>query len=349
MNVELLQCRYPPETMQQVAKLSEGLAKDYHRSRAYMLKRTFVSASDAAASKVRREDVLTTANNDNSNTDNGTEGPSGMIPRNVMDCIRKDVVIIDNNVSNTMVAFNKLSNGMQMKIFNQYNQDGVHEATVEIAGFTIGKARGDTSKVAQSTVSDIVLAFLSQHCYSLKRKMHVSQIEGIEVLSKAETSHGSAENNTTDSTKLSSDNLGFQLMTKLGWTGGSLGARGDGILDPVDMEQKFDRTGLGKDTLDGKMNAATIKQKLYELRNSTEQDRIVFSSEYTKQDRKLIHSLAQALNLRSLSYGKDYNRTRRLVVSRRLLGPREILRKILAEKDPLYCKMYEVVPPSAQE
>ncbi|KAI5638104.1 XRN-Two binding domain, XTBD domain-containing protein [Phthorimaea operculella] len=57
-NIELLGCRYPTEAMQEVARLSHDVAKSYRNSRKDKLKRTFVSASDAAedrAKGVKRE------------------------------------------------------------------------------------------------------------------------------------------------------------------------------------------------------------------------------------------------------------------------------------------------------
>ncbi|XP_058176970.1 partner of xrn-2 protein 1-like [Anopheles ziemanni] len=50
-NIELLGCKYPTETMQLVAELSKDLAANYRDSRADKLKRTFVAASNAAASR----------------------------------------------------------------------------------------------------------------------------------------------------------------------------------------------------------------------------------------------------------------------------------------------------------
>ncbi|XP_052902633.1 partner of xrn-2 protein 1-like [Anopheles moucheti] len=50
-NIELLGCQYPPETMRLVAELSKNIASKYRDTRTGKLKRTFVTASDAAASR----------------------------------------------------------------------------------------------------------------------------------------------------------------------------------------------------------------------------------------------------------------------------------------------------------
>ncbi|CAD0207113.1 unnamed protein product [Chrysodeixis includens] len=53
-NIEFLGCRYPPATMQRIAKLSEKVSAKYRESRKNKLKRTFVQASDAAEQKAKR-------------------------------------------------------------------------------------------------------------------------------------------------------------------------------------------------------------------------------------------------------------------------------------------------------
>ncbi|XP_012532235.1 NF-kappa-B-repressing factor [Monomorium pharaonis] len=53
VNVELLGCRYPQETMDLVKELSEEVAADYREKQKKKLQRTFVQASDAASSKVK--------------------------------------------------------------------------------------------------------------------------------------------------------------------------------------------------------------------------------------------------------------------------------------------------------
>jgi hypothetical protein len=46
-------CRYPAETMQLVAHLSQGVADGYREKQKGRLQRTFVQASDAAGAKAK--------------------------------------------------------------------------------------------------------------------------------------------------------------------------------------------------------------------------------------------------------------------------------------------------------
>lgn len=52
-NIEFLGCRYPNETMARVAELAKGVVEDFREKKKNTLKRTFVTASDAANSKVK--------------------------------------------------------------------------------------------------------------------------------------------------------------------------------------------------------------------------------------------------------------------------------------------------------
>ncbi|KAL6436504.1 hypothetical protein ACFW04_004766 [Cataglyphis niger] len=53
VNVELLGCRYPQETMDLVKELSQDIAAKYREKQKKKLQRTFVEASEAASSKVK--------------------------------------------------------------------------------------------------------------------------------------------------------------------------------------------------------------------------------------------------------------------------------------------------------
>ncbi|XP_068155332.1 CDKN2A-interacting protein isoform X2 [Drosophila tropicalis] len=53
VNMEFLGCKYPSETMHLVAELSKDIAEDFRSRREQRLKRTFVSASDAAEQRAK--------------------------------------------------------------------------------------------------------------------------------------------------------------------------------------------------------------------------------------------------------------------------------------------------------
>lgn len=52
-NMEFMGCKYPAETMRMVGELSKEVAKEFRAERANRLKRTFVTASDAAEARAK--------------------------------------------------------------------------------------------------------------------------------------------------------------------------------------------------------------------------------------------------------------------------------------------------------
>ncbi|XP_076047133.1 partner of xrn-2 protein 1-like isoform X2 [Oratosquilla oratoria] len=51
-NIELMGCKYPAKTMEQVAYLAKEVGGSYKEKKKTLLKRTFVGAADAAGAKV---------------------------------------------------------------------------------------------------------------------------------------------------------------------------------------------------------------------------------------------------------------------------------------------------------
>lgn len=92
--------------------------------------------------------------------------------------------------------------------------------------------------------------------------------------------------------RLDEDNKGFKMMKMLGWTGGSLGVSGNGIEEPISIQMKIDRTGLGlsSNSLNSKRNHDFFTQYLTEYQSDdTATYDLVFSTEFTKDERKLLH------------------------------------------------------------
>lgn len=91
------------------------------------------------------------------------------------------------------------------------------------------------------------------------------------------------------SVQLDEDNKGFKMMKMLGWTGGSLGIAGNGIEQPISIEMKVDRCGLGL-TDSTKLNYNFFVDYLTKYKtNETATYDLVFSKEFTKDERKTLH------------------------------------------------------------
>ncbi|XP_032833307.2 NF-kappa-B-repressing factor isoform X2 [Petromyzon marinus] len=125
--------------------------------------------------------------------------------------------------------------------------------------------------------------------------------------------------------RLSEDNVGSQLMRKMGWTGGGIGAAGrEGIAEPITVHQRMAREGLGTNQ-GSAVTARSVEEVIREYAMSSRQDELTFSSELTLDERKCVHLVAARYNLRSKSYWRD---GRRHLVLRRRMHRDDIMREL---------------------
>ncbi|XP_072287149.1 NF-kappa-B-repressing factor [Pyxicephalus adspersus] len=115
--------------------------------------------------------------------------------------------------------------------------------------------------------------------------------------------------------QIKEDNIGNQLLRKMGWTGGGLGKGGEGIAEPISVKEQFSREGLGLMTTNQKITKRDIEQMIRNYASSCNQDDLMFSRELTNEERKYIHQIAQKYGLKSKSHGQGTERF--LVVSRK--------------------------------
>ncbi|XP_069468809.1 NF-kappa-B-repressing factor [Ambystoma mexicanum] len=116
--------------------------------------------------------------------------------------------------------------------------------------------------------------------------------------------------------KIKDDNIGNQLLRKMGWTGGGLGKEGEGIAEPISVKEQFKREGLGLDLdRNPKVNKRDIEMMIRNYAFSYSQENLTFSNELTNDERKQIHQVAQRYGLKSKSHGQGASRF--LVVSRK--------------------------------
>lgn len=90
-----------------------------------------------------------------------------------------------------------------------------------------------------------------------------------------------------DNQQLKEDNLGFKMLKSLGWKGGSLGSSGNGIIDPNNLEIKISRLGLGSET--DSFDPKYFRNLLQNFKNNQLEYDLVFSSEFTKEERAQVH------------------------------------------------------------
>ncbi|NWI18883.1 NKRF factor, partial [Crypturellus soui] len=116
--------------------------------------------------------------------------------------------------------------------------------------------------------------------------------------------------------KIKEDNIGNQILRKMGWTGGGLGKDGEGIREPISVKEQFKREGLGLDVERvNKIAKRDIEQIIRNYARSESHIDLTFSTDLTNDERKQIHQIAQKYGLKSKSHGQGHDRY--LVVSRK--------------------------------
>uniref|UniRef100_G1N6Z9 NF-kappa-B-repressing factor n=5 Tax=Neognathae TaxID=8825 RepID=G1N6Z9_MELGA len=135
-----------------------------------------------------------------------------------------------------------------------------------------------------------------------------------DVISRNEIRGRSAEDALKQ--KIKEDNIGNQILRKMGWKGGGLGKDGEGIREPISVKEQFKREGLGLDVERvNKIAKRDIEQIIRNYAHSESHVDLTFSTELTNDERKQIHQIAQKYGLKSKSHGQGHDRY--LVVSRK--------------------------------
>ncbi|XP_055639566.1 NF-kappa-B-repressing factor-like [Toxorhynchites rutilus septentrionalis] len=356
VNVELLHCRYPLETMERIKELAGDIANGYRAMRRNKLQRTFVSASDAAASKVQKKGPFQPS-------DGRQFKP--IVPIRTLEDVYNNIVIMNNDYEQTQMEFGRLGCG-QLELTVSKESGGKNIGEIRFKQFLLAKAVAAEDKPARKAVKREFLTLMSEHCYQIIRKSVLLSNVNVErkAVDGAVDHRGRSVAGDFKEKKIDESNLGFKLLQKLGWAGGSLGTKSEGIVDPINCQIKIGRKGLGATAAsqekDGTKKGGKIdtnketfgidvnfyRQTMRNFRDSGIQYDMVFSNEFTKEERALFHRMAQELQLKTRSYGKDDDGSRQFVLLARKLPAHELLERILVGKDPIFCEMYEIHHPN---
>lgn len=143
--------------------------------------------------------------------------------------------------------------------------------------------------------------------------------------------------------EIKEDNIGNQMLRKMGWKGGGLGRYGEGIAEPIRVKEQLSREGLGLDAdkPGNQLSKKDIEDIIREYAGSDRQDDLRFSTELNNDERKQIHQVSQKYGLRSKSYGQG--RQRFLIVSRKV-HKEQLIDQLLQEGQ---VGRYELVKPQA--
>ncbi|XP_068181657.1 NF-kappa-B-repressing factor [Antennarius striatus] len=172
---------------------------------------------------------------------------------------------------------------------------------------------------------------------NLRKEGHGDAISRSQILAR------SGEDATRQEIK--EDNIGNQLLRKMGWRGGGLGRDGEGISEPIRVKEQFSREGLGlgmdMDKTGIQLSKRDIEDIIRNYASSERQNDLRFATDLNNDERKQIHQISQKYGLRSKSYGQG--RHRFLVVSRKVHKD-ELIGQLLQEGQ---VGRYELVKPQA--
>lgn len=180
-----------------------------------------------------------------------------------------------------------------------------YQATILINDTIVGKGDSySTKKDAKKHACEVVI----------ERVKNLQQSTGYapppvhsECIEKSEILQGSGST-TQQSVPISG--VGGQLLRKMGWSEEDSAKASQ----PFDSQRNPGRSGLGFASQESSALRQNVEQKLNEFVNS-DKDELVFSSEFSTEERKMIHNLCTQYKLHHKSHGKGDDR--KLVIQKK--------------------------------
>jgi len=202
----------------------------------------------------------------------------------------------------------------------------------------LGSGLALTKNSAKLKAAQHTLDYLKQHCYTVVRKKRVDAGAAQDIVSRDAMIEDIVS-------AIPSSNIGAQMLKKLGWCGGGVGKDGQGIAEPVTMKTVVQREGLGLEAEKGISSKflPTIQTIIHKYARSNDQKDLVFTSEFSKEERAIIHKEAQKIGLKSQSHGKGDER--HIALSRKR-NPNELYRYIADNGGET--EKYKLIPPGGK-
>lgn len=191
---------------------------------------------------------------------------------------------------------------------------------------------------AHTKARDELVRILQYYCYTVKR---VKEFHTRRNVFRKMTEGGNKQNYKDH--QIDEGNIGFRMLQKQGWSGGSLGSSEEGILEPIGVQKKNNKGGLGAVSSEPQkipIEAFMLAIKQYAAGNALYD--LVFSPQFTVHQVQKLRDLASSLKLFPQMIGKK----KQLVISKKLTL-REIKEGVLKGHSDL-CAKYAVIPPIKQ-
>lgn len=223
----------------------------------------------------------------------------------------KELVILENSdnaicIINDTAQFNKVTADYKFSI----QRDQSWKCEVYLQGHFIAAGVGSKKTVKHIAAEEALKTLKQTHSVV---KSNLRREDSADAISRSQIMGRSGEEAKMQEIK--EDNIGNQLLRKMGWTGGGLGRDGEGIAEPIQVKEQFTREGLGLDA-DNQLTKRDLEDVIRNYAASDRQDDLRFSTDLTNDERKKIHQISQKYGLRSKSYGQGNQRF--LIVSRKM-------------------------------
>lgn len=281
--------------MKQVAELAEQIpeVQKFRAGRRNKLKRTFVGAGDAVQAKLLKTDAPRKLEAEPEDwTPMETEELTDKFKlkfdetqksKNLRELL-KDIVFFEVSENDHNASLNKTLACMQKAGKVEMKFDAQQQKFFYIFnGQIVGEGAGEAKKPAKKLADADLLQTLKGNCWTIRSKLEYYSAEDV-----IKPNEHNATNESANNEQLQENNLGFKMLKMLGWKGGSLGPKGNGILDPVKSEIKIGRGGLGANSSE-QFDKKYFRNLLTNFKNSQVEYDLVFSKEFTKEERAQIH------------------------------------------------------------
>ncbi|KAL1131320.1 hypothetical protein AAG570_010938 [Ranatra chinensis] len=253
------------------------------------------------------------------------------------------VVVFENfNGDSPHSVISRTASAARMETSFTFTREGGEvSCRMMLGGLFLASATAHSEKLAREAACRTAIERLKETSFTVQIK--VPFVGGTSCIDRTFASSETGTDYRADlDVPIEEHNIGRKIMKLMGWTGGGLGKNQQGLEEPVrpnDVSVK--RSGLGI------KNARDFKQKVSNLlrdycRGESKND-LVFSPEFTRDERKIIHELVQKYNLKSRSYGKGEDK-RHIVVFKKI-NAQEIVEDLI--KCGGETEKYILIPPSS--
>ncbi|KAM7362620.1 uncharacterized protein ACRADG_013220 isoform 2-T2 [Cochliomyia hominivorax] len=347
-NMEFMGCKYPAETMRMVGELSKEVAKEFRAERSKRLKRTFVTASDAAEARAKGRRSAQSSNNaqtfttfQNNNKRKGFGGvedePSAKkkstTPVDLFSGLKYGKFVVYLHGDRNCLRLSAQRSNVQYVEKEVATTNGRKQVEIRLDDELIATSCEENLKASKAEAFRKALSELQEHCYTIKiEKTNNKVVCGV------------IKTQQEDEQKIDSSNKGYKMMKMMGWSGGGLGSKKQGREDPVGYLLKNNRAGLGNDAC--KLDRKYFMQMLKNYVESDDIRELQFEPTFTKDERAMLHEIANKFNLKSTSHGQDEQR--RLIINKKTISDIQILQEILINKNPRFIDRYFVQVPKSK-